>query len=697
MDQLLQSICVVEGVDENTPCVVRRALAFAGRLAADAGVRVYSPATVFKSENEYLRAFLLDGKHDMAAEAPPEDVFYLAPSGFTTANLEWSGVELSAVPVTADAEGKTFSDLTLQALSGLCDLIGDPDRAPLKIGGYQAAFTAGYSVFAALCAVILKKERFRQSDRAHVDALSSLCYVNWKALAMGAVGKDIRREGALAEWPVLPCKDGYVALVFVESDWPKIVEMVGDEKLKNDRFKSFSVRSEYRVEYQALLAFWLADRTKAELSEFFCRYALPCCIIATPRDLLTDPLNKHRKSMVEISLSDATKGLRPVLPYRVKILPAAPAAASPKQMTENARQRLPLEGIRILDLGIITAGAGTSAILADLGAEVLKIESETYPDPFRMWAGAQREDSPWFKFNNRNKKGIALDLKTREGHSRFMELVAKSDMVLENFRRGVIERLGIGFDDLRQVNPRILLVSITGQGLDGPGAEVPAYGSTQEGASGLAALTGYAGEKPVISGRNLNYPDQIVCLFGAAAIMAALFSQSRRPAAIHLDVSQRDTAMFTLGDEIIAASIQGERYRKGPRGNTENSFALQDIYLTADNSWLALSVGDDAVPRLLDALKLGSLSDMVAWVNRQPLTAALSALLAHGIPAAPALRGSEVFVHPWVRGGTALAYSPKGLLVKGLLFQFKKVALQIFSEAPRVGEHTREFFSDKPH
>ena len=160
----------------------------------------------------------------------------------------------------------------------------------------------------------------------------------------------------------------------------------------------------------------------------------------------------------------------------------------------------PLAGCRVLDLGIITAGAATSAVLADFGAEVIKVESPTYRDPFRRWLSDRPIDadpnlSPFFRATNRGKLGLSLDLKQPLGRDAFLQLVRESDIVVENFRRGVLQKLGLDFETLRAANPRIILASISSQGEDGPEAGYVSYGSTLEAVAGLATTTGCFGAR----------------------------------------------------------------------------------------------------------------------------------------------------------------------------------------------------------
>ena len=363
----------------------------------------------------------------------------------------------------------------------------------------------------------------------------------------------------------------------------------------------------------------------------------------------------------------------------------------------------PLSGIKVLDLGIITAGAATSAMLADLGADVIKLETKNRPDPFRAWAGAKDEDSPFFRLNNRNKRGVDVDLKTESGRKVFLALAAKADLVLENFSRGVLERLGLGFETLKQVNPSILLASVTGQGLTGPGSDYVSYGSTLEGVGGISSLTGYPGERPEISGRNLNYPDQIVSLFATGAIIAALINCRRTGKPAHLDVSQRQTATFALGEYLTLAGLAKDLpesvFRRGNKGADE---LLQGTFPTQDGCWLTVSAATEAQRKnllaVLDADPEPEPAELEGrlrvWVASKPVEQAQQALLAAAVPAYRVLNGQEAADSEAVRQGTALNQTPAGNLSKGFPFQLRHQPQTIFAESPKVGENTAEVLAE---
>jgi hypothetical protein len=171
-------------------------------------------------------------------------------------------------------------------------------------------------------------------------------------------------------------------------------------------------------------------------------------------------------------------------------------------------------------------------MLADLGADVIKIESGAYLDPFRVVGKPDNADnwwnrSPQFRFTNRNKRGLALNLKSPEGQRVIRELAQQCDVVVENFRRGVLDRAGLGYRDLSAINPRLVFAAISSQGDTGPERMNVSFGSTLDATSGIASLTGYEGEEPRISGMDVNYPDQIVSLFATGVVITAVMEARR--------------------------------------------------------------------------------------------------------------------------------------------------------------------------
>jgi len=352
----------------------------------------------------------------------------------------------------------------------------------------------------------------------------------------------------------------------------------------------------------------------------------------------------------------------------------------------------PLAGCRVLDLGIITAGAATSAMLADLGAEVIKVESPGYHDPFRRWTGpGGAGDSPFFRFTNRNKQGVSIDIKRPEGRAVFMRLVARSDVVVENFRRGVLGKLGIDYPQLRAVRPSIILASLSSHGEFGPDADRVSFGTTLEAMSGLAAETGYAGGPPMVSGRDLNYPDQVAAIFAAGMVVTAWYA-AQGGQGVHLDLSQRELTSFLLGERFVQGA-SGER-----RGNADPLYALQDCFPTRDGGWIAVSVEHGQVSALASMVEnspQGSLPERFSrWTATRTADDAVEKLAAIGVAAAPVRDGRAAAHERGIAWWDAVASLPDGSLAKGFPFQFEDAPMRLTRPAPGMGRDTAQVLQD---
>ncbi len=340
----------------------------------------------------------------------------------------------------------------------------------------------------------------------------------------------------------------------------------------------------------------------------------------------------------------------------------------------------PLSGVRVLDFGLLTAGANTSAMLADLGAEVLKIESGAYLDPFRVVGKPDNNDgwwnrSPQFLFTNRNKRGLALNLKDPEGQRVIRALARECDVVVENFRRGVLDRAELGYRELSTINPRIVFAAISSQGDTGPERMNVSFGSTLDATSGIAALTGYEGEEPRISGMDVNYPDQIVSLFATGIVITAIMEARRTGKGAFLDFSQREVASFTLGEEILAAAADPQRPLER-RGNDQDGIAQQDTYRCRDGRWIAVTLAK------ADA-------GIEAFCAARDSADVVAALQTRGLAAVRCNDGADL-LRDTALAGVTLARDGRGGLVKGLPYRLDGQGVAIERAAPDLGQHTEE-------
>lgn len=388
-------------------------------------------------------------------------------------------------------------------------------------------------------------------------------------------------------------------------------------------------------------------------------------------------------------------------------------------MTQETQ--IALEGVRIADLTIITAGACATQLLADLGAEVVKVESGAYPDPFRTWRGAPQGDvsaasSPTFAVVNRNKRGVCLDLKHERGREAFLRLVARSDAVTENFRAGVLERLGLDFPRLQAANPRIILLSLSSQGHSGPESGYGSYGSTLDALSGLMSVTGYEDGLPLWSGPDVNYPDQVAALFGAGLLLAALRHRDRVGSGCHVDLSQRELVTTMIGEWVLERTLGGVAPRQ--KGNRRQGFAPNDCYRCAgEDSWVAISIAEGSAWRsLCEVIGRPELADdplyrtplarlrndaglrpvIEGWTLHQTKQEAARRLQSAGIRAAPVQNGADMlsdehlntrgyYVDPDRSGLRHLRLAP---------YRLSDTPSRIWRHAPELGQDTDSVLAD---
>ena len=337
-----------------------------------------------------------------------------------------------------------------------------------------------------------------------------------------------------------------------------------------------------------------------------------------------------------------------------ELLAERPARGARREEPPPSSAGGPLAGLRVLDLGMVIAGSFTGAILANLGADVVKVEPPE-GDPFRRYGLA-------FVGYNQGKRSIVLDLKQAADRERFYRLVERADVVLDNYRLGVLERLGIDYPRLAAVNPRIVHSSVTGYGSKGPLAKRPGFDPLLQAQSGLMAAQG-GDDEPVFHQIPVN--DTATAMVAAFGILAALFARQRTGRGQRVETS-------LLAQSLLFQSGELTRYEGAPpppKGGRDfpGLRALERLYRCADGEWLHVSCREESEFHALaaalshpewaarhlarDALREppdGRLAHLLAETfETLPRDQALERLLAAGVPAAPALRTEEIFRSPW--------------------------------------------------
>ncbi|TDZ44315.1 CaiB/BaiF CoA transferase family protein [Mycobacteroides franklinii] len=297
-----------------------------------------------------------------------------------------------------------------------------------------------------------------------------------------------------------------------------------------------------------------------------------------------------------------------------------------------------LDGIRVLELGTLIAGPFAGRLLGDMGAEVLKIEPPGAPDPLRTWGQAEVDGHHVFwTVHARNKKAITLDLRTEAGRALFLDLVGQSDVIVENFRPGTLEKWGLGYDVLAERNEGIILVRVSGYGQTGPDAHKAGYASVAEAASGLRHLNGFPGGPPPRMA--LSIGDTLAGMFAAQGALAALYRRTVTGRGQIVDTALTESCLAVQESTIPDYDVGG--VVRGPSGTRLEGIAPSNIYQSADGSWVVIAANQDTVfRRLCEAMDQPELSsderfaDHVArGRNQDELDAIIAGWAAQRVPA----------------------------------------------------------------
>ena len=255
-----------------------------------------------------------------------------------------------------------------------------------------------------------------------------------------------------------------------------------------------------------------------------------------------------------------------------------------------------LDGIRVIEVGTLISGPFAGRLLGDMGAEVIKIEPPGSPDPLRTWGQAELNGHHFFwTVHARNKKAATLNLREPRGRDLFLKLVERSDIIVENFRPGTLEKWGLGYDVLRQHNKGIILVRISGYGQTGPDADKAGYASVAEAASGLRHMNGFPGGPPPRLALSLG--DSLAGMFAAQGALAALYRRTVSGEGQVVDAALTEACLAIQESTIPDYDVGG--IVRGPSGTRLEGIAPSNIYRTADGSWVVIAANQDTVFRRL--------------------------------------------------------------------------------------------------
>ena len=374
-----------------------------------------------------------------------------------------------------------------------------------------------------------------------------------------------------------------------------------------------------------------------------------------------------------------------------------------------------LSGIRILELGQLIAGPFAAKTLADFGAEVIKVETPGDGDPLRKWRMLHNGTSVWWQSQSRNKQSICIDLRTGEGQQLVRTLAESADVVIENFRPGTMEKWGLGWEDLQRLNPRLIMLRVSGFGQDGPKRDEPGFAAIAEAMGGLRYITGEPGRVPVRAGVSLG--DTLAGLHGALGVLLALYQRDAKGGSGQMiDVALYES-VFNLTESLLPEYSAFGAVRK-PAGGALPGIAPSNAYRCKDGEYVLIAGnGDSIFKRLMVLVGRADLADdlglarndgraarvneldaaIEAWTVTLRIDAALAGLKGAGVPSGRIYSAKDIAEdeHYRARGVIEKIQSMDGLDIDmpGIMPKLSGNPGSIRERAPGLGEHTEQILA----
>jgi crotonobetainyl-CoA:carnitine CoA-transferase CaiB-like acyl-CoA transferase len=559
---------------------------------------------------------LIDGRDIDAADCPIIDLVALKRQnpGLIHVETSWFGRDGPYANFAA-------TDSTIRALTGLIKLVGPEEGPPMHAPDFQTGILGGLWGFIAAASSVLGRMRDGQGRSFALSIFeASIAVTEYIMFESFLRGDIMRRIGVNRFWPTFPVgiyetKQGFLGVTTVTpAQWRAFCEMLGLFDLRDDATLFLGVD---RLQHVAMIEGKILPRLKQRTAqEWFAeglRRKIPIVPVPEIADLVADKEKWARGAIVPIAIGEET-GVSAGSMQRLTGTPPrhggnVPAIGEQQQNSTGWTARpatpavktggLPLEGIRVIDFSMGWAGPICTRTLADLGADVIKIEAIQYPD---WWRGVDRrpayvQDKQYEKtvrycIMNRNKRGITLDLTRDQGLNLAQRLVADADLVVDNYSVEVLPKLGLGYDIVSKLNPKLVMMSMSAFGAGSVFRDCRAYGSTLEQGSGLPSVVGDPAGPPVMS--HTAFGDAVGGLNGCAAVLTALINAKLTGKGQFIDLAQIECMMPFAAPWIVAYSIDGKdptRY-----GNRHPDFVPHGCFRCAgEDNWIVVAVSDDAM------------------------------------------------------------------------------------------------------
>ena len=652
------------------------------------------------------------------------------------------------------------SDEAIHALTGLMLGIGEREGPPIIPKGYQAQILGGLSAFNGavghLMGIDKKSEKNDSSEFFRLD--TSIYEANLYLTDVGAIMSFNdeplpMRLGINRFWPtyplgIWPCKDGWIGVtVLSPAQWESFCELLGLQELfENPIYQS----SMARLEAVDLIEPKILDALKNWSSEdLFYRgqkMRIPLARVPMMHELFSVDQFQERQAFSSFT-SGGECFIGPTIPFRLFSTPpkqggevsslgadefkwsndaysssaVSGSSVGTDQESEKKSKKnsdLPLLGITIVDLSMGWAGPVATRNLADLGATVIKVESCKRFDWFRSWEATQEwidddgaEKTMRFIWLNRNKMGVTIDFESLEGRDLLMNLINKADAMVDNFPVGVLSKLKLDYDHLREINPTLVMLSMPAFGSTGPWAKFRAYGSTIEQAAGLPHLLGDEEQPPTM--QHVAFGDAIAGVNGSAALLSALYHKKRTGCGQFVDLSQAECVLPNGIHGILWQSVYGQA---PPRiGNINKDYFVQGVFrCRGDDQWILIQIKmHDDFRRACEILNgLGNLCPadqsasngdatetfdvLTTWASAREASVLMQELQSVGITAAKLNGPADILSDPHLSARGYLQYLKRDFVGRqphpSAPWRQGFKPLRVRLPSPTLGEHNKDIF-----
>lgn len=641
------------------------------------------------------------------------------------------------------------------ALGGVLCRSGMPGEIPLLPPANLAYESA--AVQAAWCVLIAYWQRLQTGVGDHLDfsihdATAQVLDPALGVTGSAAAGASARstavrdRPPPIPLYPTLQCADGYVRVCILNPrQWDGMSAWLGaSHEFADSEFRVISKRLRVIGGVNQAIAELFRHQRVTDLVAEGQRRGVPIAALATPATVLKDEHFAARGAFVPLEVAPGLQGSVPsgfleVNQMRAGIREHAPGIGEHNEyvfgvggVVDTAKQkdpvrasaiaptgqRRPLEGMRVLDLGVIVAGAELGRLFADQGAEVIKIENRAFPDGLRQALHSDALMTSSFAAGHRGKRSMGINLKSSKGVDIFKQLVAKSDVILSNFKPGTLDSLGLGYNELKMVNPRIVMADSSALGSTGPQSRSLGYGPLVRMMTGLTSLWCYPDEDNSFCDCNTIYPDHAAARVVAVGALAELISGRRSGQGGTVSVSQAEIFLTSTSEYFLHESIRPGSFVS--HGNASEYYAPEGVFPCAGgDEWCVISVQEEQQwpklaraigrPDLLEDVRFSTArgrvehrveveAHLVEWTRKHAPGEVMQILQAEGVPAGKMLRLYEYDADPHLqaRGFFRILKQP-GLPDEIITENGPTKALHLpdpeMRPAPYQAEHTREVAS----